>query len=130
MFTKGNQPITRMPVLAIAITLGGMLMAGCAHPRWERKSAERRASIRHTTGEFVDRERASQSNLRELQTLHQTRVERRQEHLRRRWGFVESRFEQEFVDWRESSEERRKLYRKVWRGKPETIPDTWADLAF
>jgi hypothetical protein len=126
----GTQSIWRYPVFATTIAFFCLFVAGCAHPRWERKSSERRAAIRSTSGFILDRKNENRSNLQDLNALHRTQAERRREHLRRRWGFVETRFEQEFVDWRDSREERREHFRRIGRGKPETIPDTWAELAF
>ena len=114
--------------LAAALLL--IAAAGCSDPAWRAKKAVRRERIRADLHLLAKRERESGPNLREIRELHRSSVEHHREHLSAMSGFVHRRVDKEFVDWRDTQDQRRSYIRQQLRGKPETIRDTWARMTY
>ncbi len=91
---------------------------------------ERRNAIRSDIDLLAARERESRSNLQELHDLRQTQSQLHRNHLNNALNMVDQRTKGRFNNWRVDRHDRKGLTRQCLRGKPETIPDTWAALAY
>jgi hypothetical protein len=103
---------------------------GCANEKFRQGSARRENRIRTTVADVGDRETERQRRLEHVQRFHQARRRVHAEHLERTSTFVDQRYAARSGRWHLGSPRRHESVRRVLRGKPETIGDTWADMTY
>lgn len=113
--------------LSASLLLSGL---ACQRLAWEAGKERRWESFDRTAGYFRRREaegperlERSRATIRKSQAYHE-------DHLQRTSTMVKNEWEGDKTRWVEEQPKRREFASRYWRGKPETIPTTWAKLVY
>jgi len=112
-------------VLVVALTALTLAHAGCSRSNSSDKAAVRRQRMENYWTKFKTKEKQRPEKMEEVAALSHRMSQSHLEKLRKTHKMVQDRYAQELRDWSEDAPKRQAQAKKLLKGKPEEIGETY-----
>ena len=106
------------------------LNCGCNNARFRRDQKIRSDRIRDNVGWYADYSTAGVERARTTMDLHRELRTRHADYLAETTDLIREEHRYDVNRWYENRPERRARLRGEWDGKPQNIPEAWADMIY